>query len=139
MQRNIVVLLGLLLACALFFAACGGNAAKPDIANWPPEGVTVKDIGSGKTVFALEIKLQDGSVEYFNVHTDASAVGTALLALEGFEKADNGIINTVNGHTLDWETDQAYWMFNVNGIAAMVGAEDTPIEAGYLYAFVYAN
>ena len=143
MKRGASILLALLLACVLLFAACGGESPVepyPGVENWPAEeGALVKGIGAGGTVFALEIVLQDGSKEYFSVLTDESTVGAALLALDGFKKADNGIINTVNGRTLDWNADQAYWAFEINGEYAMTGAEDTAIDTAAVYAFVYTK
>ncbi|MDR3312961.1 MAG: hypothetical protein LBS96_00715 [Oscillospiraceae bacterium] len=129
MKRSATTALAALaLAFTLFLTACGGGA---------PTGQTGGDLGEGSTAFALEIRLQDGTVEAFTVHTDETTVGAALLALDGFVKDSAGIIGTVNGHRLDWNIDHAYWAFYVGDAYANAGANDTPIQEGEVYAFVY--
>ena len=52
---------------------------------------------------------------------------------------EKGLINTVNGITLDWETDKAYWEFQVDGVYSMTGVDDTSVKEGVVYAFVYTK
>ena len=64
-------------------------------------------------------------------------MGEALLEL-GIVAGDDteyGLyVKTVNGVTLDYDTDGAYWAFYINGEYAMTGVDATNIEAGAIYA-----
>ena len=44
-------------------------------------------------------------------------------------------VKTVNGVTLDFEEDGAYWAFYVNGEYAQAGVDATEAKAGDTYAF----
>ena len=63
-------------------------------------------------------------------------VGEALLDL-GIVAGDTteyGLyVKTVNGVTLDYDADGAYWAFYINGEYASTGVDSTNIEAGATY------
>ena len=44
-------------------------------------------------------------------------------------------MKTVNGITADYDVDQTYWAFYVNGEYATSGADTTAIEEGAAYSF----
>ena len=89
---------------------------------------------------AQKIVLGDGSVKItdFVVNTDKETVGDALLEqnlIEG-EEGDYGLyVKTVNGITADYDTDQTYWAFYVNGEYASTGVDSTPVNEGDTYEF----
>ena len=65
-------------------------------------------------------------------------MGDALLELgliEGEEGAYGLYVKKVNGITADYDTDQTYWAFYINGEMAMTGVDATDIEAGSVYSF----
>lgn len=137
-------LLALLLALVmvLSLAACGNKAQGGDTgddANTVTDG-TVADgavVGQGKTAFTMEVAQLDGTSITFTVNTDKATVGEALLEL-GIVAGDDteyGLyVKTVNGVTLDYDTDGAYWAFYINGEYAATGVDATNIEAGAVYA-----
>ena len=45
------------------------------------------------------------------------------------------MVNTVNGVTADWDKDQTYWAFYINGEYATTGVSQTPLEEGATYGF----
>ena len=95
--------------------------------------------GEGATSFYLTVKNVDNTVTKFQINTDASTVGEALLALEliaGEDSAYGLYINTVNGITADWDTEKAYWAFYIDGEYAMTGVDTTEIVAGTTYELV---
>ncbi len=148
MKRNLTaILLSLALACVLLLSACGSAAGNSTTTANAGATLTssaaisegVRDVGQGDTVFPFEIQFKDGTAERFNVHTDKRTVGAALLELEGYVKGDNGVIHTVNGHKLDYNTDHAFWEFRTDGVATFIGAEEVEIKAGEKYAFVYTE
>ena len=89
---------------------------------------------------AQKIVLGDGSVKITVIVVDADkeTVGDALLEqnlIEG-EEGDYGLyVKTVNGITADYDTDQTYWAFYVNGEYASTGVDSTPVNEGDTYEF----
>ena len=65
-------------------------------------------------------------------------VGAALLSLGliAGEDSDYGLyVKTVNGVTVDYDTDGKYWAFYVDGEYAATGVDSTDITAGATYTF----
>ena len=97
---------------------------------------TVK--GEGETVFYFNVVDKDGHVTKFEIHTDKTVVGEALLELgliEGEEGAYGLYVKKVNGITADYDTDGTYWAFYVGDDYGMTGVDMTEIQAGATYAF----
>ena len=95
---------------------------------------TVK--GEGATTFYFTAKNEDGTVTKFEIHTDKTTVGAALveLGLIAGDQSDWGLyVTTVNGVTADWATENAYWAFYINGEYAQTGVDATDIVAGTSY------
>ena len=110
----------------------GGTAAEiPD-----PNAPTVK--GEGATVFYFNVVDKDGKETKFEIHTDKTTVGEALLELgliEG-DMGDYGLyVKKVNGITAEYEVDGTYWAFYIGDDYGMTGVDMTDIEAGATYAF----
>lgn len=141
LNKLLALLLALVMVLAL--AACGnkdqnngeaGNDADVVTDSTVADGATV---GKGATAFTVEVAQLDGTSITFTVNTDKATVGEALLEL-GIVAGDDteyGLyVKTVNGVTLDFDTDGAYWAFYINGEYAMTGVDATNIEAGATYA-----
>lgn len=95
-------------------------------------------LGEGATVFAFTVIDKDGNETAFEIHTDKEIVGEALLdlALIAGEEGQYGLyVKTVNGITADYDVDQTYWAFYVNGEYATSGVDTTAIEEGMTYTF----
>lgn len=101
-----------------------------------PNAPTVK--GEGNTAFFFNVVDKDGNVTKFDIRTDKTTVGEALLELgliEG-EDGDYGLyVKKVNGILADWDVDQTYWAFYVNGDYGLTGVDTTEIVAGETYEF----
>ena len=98
---------------------------------------TVK--GEGDTRFYFTVKNVDGTVTRFEIHTNETTVGAALLALDlidGYESTYGLYVTTVNGITADWDTENAYWAFYINGEYAMTGVDATKITPDATYEMV---
>ena len=140
LNKLLALLLALVMVLAL--AACGNQAQDNGGAGNDADVVTdgtVADgatVGQGKTAFIMEVTQLDGTTVTFTVNTDKETVGEALLEL-GIVAGDDteyGLyVKTVNGVTLDYDTDGAYWAFYINGEYAMTGVDATSIEAGASY------
>ena len=140
LSKLLALLLALVMVLAL--AACGNkeqdNGGAGDDANVVTDGVVADGatVGEGKTAFTVEVVQMDGTSIKFTVNTDKATVGEALLDL-GIVAGDTteyGLyIKTVNGVTLDYDADGAYWAFYINGEYASTGVDSTNIEAGATY------
>jgi len=150
------MLLCMMLAMAFTVAGCGSKAEGTADAQKNTETAIVNtettvETESVEAAEAQEIVLGDGSVKItvivvdvdgnetnFVVNTDKETVGDALLEqnlIEG-EDGDYGLyVKTVNGITADYDTDQTYWAFYVNGEYASTGVDSTPVNEGDTYEF----
>lgn len=98
-----------------------------------PEGV------AGEKSITVEVVHGDGTTNTFSIKTDEEFLSHALIA-EGIitdEGIETGMYNTVDGETANWDPDQAYWGFYVNGEYAMEGMNTTPIVDGNTYKLEY--
>ena len=95
-------------------------------------------MGEGATVFSFVVVEKDGNETAFEIHTDKTTVGEALLdveLIEGEESEYGLYVKTVNGITADYDVDGTYWAFYINGEMAMSGVDTTDIVEGDIYSF----
>jgi len=159
-MKNIKSLLTLLLAlaCIFSFVACAptetpdntDNGTKtedttvPDNTDNEPEVtglwatatyLTDTELGEGAKTITVQVKAEDKTVT-FTVNTDKDTVGAALLEnglIAGDEGAYGLYVKTVNGILADYDVDQSYWGFFINGEYAMTGVDVTNITEGAVY------
>lgn len=144
---SVIGVLVLIAAMALNFTGCGSkstpDAPPADTAGTTPipadttestQPVEVNGITLNLTVVDLE-----GNETPFSIVTDKEFVGEVLLE-EGIITGEMGpygmYIKTVNGILADYDVDQTYWAFYVDGEYALSGVDTTPIEAGRVYSLV---
>ena len=131
---SLLLCMMLIVAMALT-AGCGGKKQEDTSAG---QEVSVNKLGEGKTQFNFTVVDKDGKETAFDIHTDKTTVGDALLELgliAGEEGAYGLYVKQVNGITADYDVDQTYWAFYVNGEYGMTGVDATDIEAGATYTF----
>lgn len=137
-------LLSMIFIVAMAFAVVGcGNDKKeePKVTTESQntsEEVKVTVLGEGNTKFAFTVVDKDGNETAFEINTDKEKVGDALLELnliEGDEDDFGLYVKKVNGITADYDKDQTYWAFYVNGEYASSGVDTTTIENGAEYMF----
>ena len=133
----------LIVAMAFSMTACGGNnTEKPNtegmVSGTQQENDDVTVLGEGATEFTFVVSDGEGNEKAFEIHTDKTTVGEALLEvqlIEGEEGAYGLYVKKVNGITADYDVDQTYWAFYINGEVAMTGVDVTDVEAGATYSF----
>ncbi len=146
----------LIAVMALLTTGCNGNKETPDenpseissqeTASADNEAESETDektdgaitVGTGKTQFAFTVTHADGTTKAYNVLTDKTTVGEALMDAEiiAGEDGQYGLyVKTVDGETLDYDTDGKYWAFYVNGEYGMTGVDMTDITDGTSYEF----
>lgn len=123
---HLVLCVVLIAAMALSFTGCGSSST--------PETTQASTVSFTVTVADL-----DGNETVFDITTDKATVGEALIE-EGLIDGEEGpyglYILTVNGITADWDKDQTYWAFYINGDYATTGIELTEITPDTDYALV---
>ncbi len=146
----------LIVAMAFSMTACGdNNTEKPNSEGQSIAGGTEDDaqgnvqdiagvqkdttvLGQGSTVFTFVVVDGEGNEKVFEIHTDKTTVGDALLEeklIEGEQGPYGLYVKTVNGTTLDYDKDGMYWSFYINGEYAMTGVDTTNVEEGTTYSF----
>lgn len=130
----------LIAAMALFTTGCNDNKDEP-ATNTHPTEITASQsektvLGEGAKTFDLTVTDKDGKKSSFEIHTDKTIVGEALQELkliEGEEGPYGLYIKTVNGVTVDYDTDGKYWAFYINGEYASSGIDKTNIDEAAAY------
>ena len=119
-------------------ATDGGTATSDDTSE---SGTTASDMtvkGSGATMFYFNVVDGDGNTQKFEIHTDETVVGDALLSL-GLIQGEDGpyglYVKKVNGITADYEVNGTYWAFYIGEEYGMTGVDMTEIIPGTTYAF----
>lgn len=143
--KSLLLITMLILTLAFSLAGCNDNDSKdstktPDSTEAPKNNDSLDDnvLGEGDTKFTFTVVDKDGNETTFEIHTDKKTVGDALLELDLIEgeNGDYGLyVKKVNGITADYDVDQTYWAFYIDGEYAMTGVDATDIEEGKTYTF----
>lgn len=140
---SFILCMVLIVAMALNTTGCNGSTGKDTSSDVGTEvnlqaGENGSVLGTGSTKFSLTVVDQEGSETQFEIHTDKTTVGEALLELgliDGEESEYGLYVKTVNGITADYDTDGTYWAFYINGEYASSGVDSTTITEGESYSF----
>ena len=130
---SLLLCMMLIVAMALT-AGCGGKKNDEPSGTQLFEGGTM---GEGQTTFDFTVVDKEGKETVFEIHTDKTIVGDALQELgwiDGEESTYGLFIKSVNGIVADYDVDQTYWAFYINGEYAMSGVDTTQIEEGTVYS-----
>ena len=127
----------LIAAMALSMIGCG---SKEEAQAPAAEGsADVQVVGEGATVFQFSVVDLEGNESQFEIHTDETTVGAALLKeglIEGEEGPYGLYVMKVNGIEAIYEEDGSYWAFYENGEYGMTGVDLTDIDPQVAYSFV---
>ena len=138
-QAYVKAIACLVLACGstLPTLAASVTSSTPKVEEAQQSEVTVK--GEGATVFQFSVEDLEGNVTKFEIHTDETTVGAALMSLgliEGEDGPHGLYVMKVNGITAIYEEDGSYWAFYENGEYGMTGVDMTDIDPDVAYSFV---
>lgn len=141
-NRQLPFILCIMMAAAMVFCTAGCNGSKEDAASGSGTEESVKAdgsvLGEGETMFTFTVVDEKGDEMEFEIHTDKKTVGEALLdvGLIAGEEGEYGLfVKTVNGVTVDYEEDGAYWAFYIGDEYATTGVDATDVEEGASYSF----
>ena len=102
------------------------------------ETVAPTVLGTGNTVFTFTVVDGEGEETVYEIHTDKTIVGEALLELGLIEGEDGpyGLyVKAVGGIRADYDKDGIYWAFYQNNKYAPTGVDLTTITPGVIYSF----
>jgi hypothetical protein len=135
-KQTVAILLVLVLMAAL--VSCN----KEENGVWENAAYTENQtFGEGAKTITVEVQAQDKSVT-FTIKTDKETVGAAMMEhglIDGEEGPYGLYVKTVNGMKADYDTDQRYWAFYVNGEISMTGVDVTSITEGTTYQMIYSK
>ena len=97
--------------------------------------------GEGSKTVTVEVKAGDDKIT-FTVKTDKTKVGDALIEhnlIDGDESQYGLYVKKVNGIVADYDIDQSYWAFYINGEYAMSGVDTTDIDESAVYKLEYTK
>ena len=135
-KKMLSFILGLCLVAAMTIMASGCNGKKESLIFTDTEG---KTLGTGAVKFTFVAVDAANNEVKFEVNTDKSTVGEALLEqglIVGEESQYGLYVKTVNGLTLDFDKHKMYWAFYVNGNYATAGVSESKIETGATFAIM---
>lgn len=98
----------------------------------------------GSKSITIEVLDDHANSTVYQVHTDAEYLRQAMEEAQGLEfsgtESEYGImVETINGVTVDWNVDQSYWSFYVNGEYCNYGIDTQPIMDGDVFRIVYSK
>lgn len=96
------------------------------------------EIGFGSQKISFIVTHRDGTIKKYIVHTDEESVGEALynLKLIDGEKEEYGLyVKTVDGETLNYNTDGAFWSLFVDGKVSSLGVDFVKLTDGESFEF----
>ena len=104
-------------------------------------GATTGTDASGNTIsgchFTVTVVHSDKTEKAFTYTAPEGKLG-AFLEEEGLIVGEgDGMFHTVDGEKADWNVNQSYWAFYLNGEYAMSGIYDTDIVDGTVYKLEY--
>ena len=126
----------LIAALALTTTGCGSKEETQAPAQSAGEA---KILGEGATVFQFSVVDLEGNETKFEIHTDETTVGAALLKeglIEGEEGPYGLYVTKVNGIEAIYEEDGSYWAFYEDGQYGITGVDQTNIDPNVAYSFV---
>lgn len=138
---SLILCIVLIAAIALFTTGCNDNSKTTDnesqaVSIVSQDNITV--LGEGEKQFIFTVTDADGNETQYEIHTDKTTVGEALMELDliaGDEGEFGLYVKTVNGITVDYDTDGKYWAFYIDGEYALAGVDATDITEGATYSF----
>ncbi|MDE5748470.1 MAG: DUF4430 domain-containing protein [Acetatifactor sp.] len=98
----------------------------------------------GAKSITIEVVDNNADSTMYDVHTDAEYLRQAMEEAEGLEfsgtESEYGMmVETINGVTADWNVDQSYWGFYVNGEYCNYGIDTQPVFDGDAFRIVYSK
>lgn len=138
----IAVIAFVLLIAAVVTAYCVFKE-KPEETKGTETVEVTNEIGETEivTVGAKEVTLtvidDKGGAKEYEIKTDALYLNEAMEEAGIVYEAEGTYVNTINGITADYDKDQSYWSFEVNGEYCNYGIFEQPVKDGDSFTIAY--
>ena len=139
MKKTTVKTLSVILSVVfiLCLVSCNEPAEEVKTGIWGNAAYTKDEVvGEGAKEVKIDV-VAEGKTITLTVKTDKATLGEALYELGLIN--DASFFDTLNGIKADWDAYSAYWAFYVGDDYATVGANETVIQGGETYKFVYTT
>lgn len=98
----------------------------------------------GRKSITIEVVDSQAQSTSYQLKTDAEYLKQAMeeaegLTFSGSESEYGMMVDTVNGVRADYNEDNAYWSFYVNGEYCNYGIETQPVADGDVFSIVYTD
>ena len=139
-MKKLLSILLILCLTASVLGGCAGNLDDPDtLTAIAQEG---KTYGEGAVSFTFVITDEAGKSTTVTVKTDKTTVGEALLDT-GLVYGENGpyglYVKEVSGIVADYDVNQAWWGFYINGESAVTGVDGENVTPGATYELRFSK
>ncbi len=137
MKKTIRLVLSAALALTMLLCIAACEKSIDTAGLW--EGAAYKAdsaVGEGGKAVSVEVTAGEKSV-ILTVKTDKDTLGEALFEL-GIVN-DPSFFNVCNGIVADWNRDQAYWQFKIDGKAQNYGIGEAKISGGESFTLEYTK
>ena len=142
MKQTVKITLSVILLVALALTAIACTSAADPKELWDDATYTSdREFGNGAKTITVKIEVGENSVT-FTLHTDKDTVGAALMEhdLIAGDQGQYGLyLKVANGITADYDVDQSYWAFYIDGETALTGVDGAAAEEGVVYSLVYTK
>ena len=143
---SLILCMALVVAMALFTNGCNGNVGKDTSSGTETDVQSDKGAQAGDDARSDKAGQSGKDDQADDAQTEVKQLGEGgtkfmftVVDKEGVVAGDDGeyglYVNTVNGITVDYDTDGVYWAFYVNDEYAMTGVDATTITEGDTYSF----
>ena len=135
MKKILSTTVSVVLVFTFLFCLASCNTVKKEGAWETASYLKDTTLGKGDKTVTVEV-VADEQIITFTVNTDKDTVGDALLEhnlIDGEDSAYGMYVKAVNGIIADYDADQTYWAFYVNGEYAMTGVDTTKINENDTY------
>lgn len=136
---SLCLVLALITAMALTMVSCDNKTEYTDgeRGTLPTEATEAPETPEALGTFTLTVTFADGSeqVKEYSFYEEGT-LGDFLVKhdiVKGEEGQYGLYIKTVLGESHDYDTDQTYWGFYIDGEMAMTGVSDTALTDGANY------
>lgn len=133
-----IICIVMILTMSFSITACGKKTESAVATETVEASSDSNELGEGAVKFTFEVVDGEGVATNFVINTDKKTVGEALLenGLIAGEDSEYGLyVKTVNNITADYDVDQTYWAFYVDGEYASTGVDQTDVVDGSTYSF----
>lgn len=135
---SLVLCLALLAAALCSVSLADKGSEKEIVMTGTKEAPVV--LGEGKTAFLFQVIGLEEKESWFEIHTDAADLGTALTEnglVSGDMSEEYGLfVNSVCGTELTWSEETPYfWSLYVNDAPSDSEVSFVPVEPGVVYSY----